>query len=597
MEVITPSDTLIDDLMQDIISIIKRHENAFPKSRFKKNIKSYWCPELDILKHVKVKAYTEWVEARRPREKDNPLCMADKAAKKTFRRRIKQISREYEETKIKEAVRSAEIDHTIFWRMLKREREGSCVKTPSIKDKSGKVVHNVDDILRVWRDHFAALGTPVESEHFNQEHFDRVNEKIDELESSKETDAFSRNKISFEEVRKGITLLNSGKAPGYDGVTKEHLVNAGNFMVQIITLLFNWILSTKHIPINFRRGVQIPLYKGKNTSTLEVNNYRGITLLSIFNKLFEVVMWKRIEKWWFESGAISHLQGACRKGISCVHSAYILQESISAILEKHDKVFVTYLDVSKAFDGVWIGGLFNRLWEIGIRGKTWRLLYNSYRDFKCKARVQNKLSEWYPLRCGIHQGGYLSLIKYLAFINSLITSLEESGLCCVLYGLCVSPLGYADDIAPSSTSKNKTDQVLKLVYEHSCTWRYRFNPKKSAVLVFGESERVNKTNSKHRMYKLGEDPIKETQSYDHLGLKNNCLWENKERTTEIISKGRKALNAASGFGLKPGGLSIKACGMIFWSLVIPIITFACELWILNDEDIMLLEDFQTNAGF
>ena len=307
-------------------------------------------------------------------------------------------------------------------------------------------------------------------------------------------------------------------------------------------------------------------------------------------------MWKRIEKWWFESGAISHLQGACRKGISCVHSAYVLQESISAILEKHDKVFVTYLDVSKAFDGVWIGGLFYRLWEIGIQGKTWRLLYNSYRDFKCKARVQNKLSEWYPLRCGIHQGGYLSLIKYLAFINSLITSLEESGLCCALYGLCVSPLGYADDIASASTSKNKTDQVLNLVYEHSCTWRYRFNPKKSAILVFGESERVNKTNSNHRMYRLGEDPIKETQSYDHLGLKNNCMWQNKERTIEKISKGRKALNAASGLGLKPGGLSIKACGMIFWSLVIPIITFACELWILNDEDILLLEDFQTYAG-
>ena len=152
-------------------------------------------------------------------------------------------------------------------------------------------------------------------------------------------------------------------------------------------------------------------------------------------------------------------------------------------------------------------------------------------------------------------------------------------------------MGYADDIASASTSKNKTDQVLNLVYEHSCTWRYRFNPKKSAILVFGESERVNKTNSNHRMYKLGEDPIKETQSYDHLGLKNNCMWQNKERTIEKISKGRKALNAASGLGLKPGGLSIKACGMIFCSLVIPIITFACELWILNDKDILLLEDF------
>ena len=237
----------------------------------------------------------------------------------------------------------------------------------------------------------------------------------------------------------------------------------------------------------------------------------------------------------------------------------------------------SYLDVSKAFDGVWIGGLFYRLWEIGVRGRTWRLLYNTYKDFKCKARVHNKTSEWYPLRCGIHQGGYLSLIKYLAFINSLITGLEQRGLCSSIYGISVSPLGYADDVASATTSKYNTDKVLKLVYDHSCMWRYRFNPPKSAVLVYGESKRENKNNSKFCTYKLGNDPIKETYSYDYLGLKNNCLRHNKERITKKISKGRRTLNAASGIGLKLGPLTFKACGMVFWAMIVPVVTFACEL--------------------
>ena len=250
-------------------------------------------------------------------------------------------------------------------------------------------------------------------------------------------------------------------------------------MVKIITLLFNWIVTTEFIPTNFRRGILVPLYKGKNTSTLEVNNYRGITLLSVFNKLFEVVIWKRLERWWFDSGVLTQLQGACRKGVSCVHSAFLLQESLSALLETiNNKIFVTYLDVTKAFDGVWIGGIFYRLWEMGVRGRTWRLLYYSYKDFKCRVRVQGELSEWYPLRGGIHQGGYLSLIKYLAFINSLLVNLENSNLCCAIYGISVSPLGYADDIATASISKTKTDRVLQIFYDHSCTWRYKFNPKK-----------------------------------------------------------------------------------------------------------------------
>ena len=407
---------------------------------------------------------------------------------------------------------------------------------------------------------------------------------------------FSDAVFSVEEIRRGVNTLNSGKTPGYDEVTKEHLKYAGVPMYRVLSILYNAILQTEYIPINFRRGVQVPLYKGKNASILDVNNYRGITLLTTFNKLFEVIFWKRLEQWWLDSEVVSQLQGACRKGVSCVHSAYILQETIATLLKANQKVFVTYLDVSKAFDGVWVEGLFFRLRELGVLGKTWRLLYQTYVDFKCRVRIQNQMSEWYSINCGIHQGGYLSLILYTAFINSLIFELESSRLCCVIHGINVSPLGYADDIATASTTKFNTDQTLRIVYRHSCKWRYSFNPKKSAILVYGEGEREYRRNTQYRYYRLGEDRIKEEVDYDHLGLKNNCLGQNTNRIKEKLSKGRKALNAASGLGLKSGGLTIRACGKLFWAMVVPIITFASELWVLSDEDIRLIEEFQRYAG-
>ena len=57
-------------------------------------------------------------------------------------------------------------------------------------------------------------------------------------------------------------------------------------------------IQREYVPICFRRGVQIPLYKGKNACSLDPNNYRGITLLSSFNKLFEILLWSRLEHWW-----------------------------------------------------------------------------------------------------------------------------------------------------------------------------------------------------------------------------------------------------------------------------------------------------------
>ena len=134
------------------------------------------------------------------------------------------------------------------------------------------------------------------------------------------------------EVSKAISKLHLRKASGYDNISTEHIKYAGPCLVYILTLVYNYILQSEYIPVNFRRGLQVPLYK--NTCTLDMNNYRGITLLTTFNKIFEILVWLRLEKWWNESGVISSLQGACRIGQSCVHTAYLLQETVSTALEE-----------------------------------------------------------------------------------------------------------------------------------------------------------------------------------------------------------------------------------------------------------------------
>ena len=138
-------------LMQDLTNIIKLHKGVIPKSRFRRNIKSYWCQKLTILKEVKLVAFRVWVDAGRPRESNIPLFEANKPAKKNFRKRLKQASKAYDKTKIKEAVEKAELDHTTFWKLLKREKDGPCVQTSSIKNPAGKVVHNVEEILGVCK--------------------------------------------------------------------------------------------------------------------------------------------------------------------------------------------------------------------------------------------------------------------------------------------------------------------------------------------------------------------------------------------------------------------------------------------------------------
>ena len=41
---------------------------------------------------------------------------------------------------------------------------------------------------------------------------------------------------------------------------------------------------------------------------------------------------------------------------------------------------------------------------------------------------------------------------------------------------------------------------------------------------------------------------------------------------------------------------MKACSFIFWSLIVPIVTFASELWVMGEGDVKLLDDFQIYSG-
>ena len=356
------------------------------------------------------------------------------------------------------------------------------------------------------------------------------------------------------------------------------------------------VVEIEYVPSNLRMGTQVPLCKGKNTCTLDQNNYRGITLLTSLNKVFEILLWEWMKDWWEGEQVISPLQGACRPGKSCVHSALALQEAISVGLGTRKSVLVAYLDVSKAFDGVWIDGLFYHLREMGLMGKTWRLLYACYQNFKCKVRISGEYSEWYTMEGGIHQGGFLSLLKYVAFIDPLLRNLENSGLGCEIAGIPTNPVGYADDLASACLSKCNVDQSLTIIGEYARKWRYSYNAKKSAVLVFGESKREHEKGVKYRNFTLDGEKVPEMTEYDHLGIKN-CLYHNYQpRTEDRISRGRRAFNAISGIGIRKKGVSMAACSVFYWSIIVPIVTYGCELWVLNSVEIEELRKLQRFIG-
>ena len=81
---------------------------------------------------------------------------------------------------------------------------------------------------------------------------------------------------------------------------------------------------------------------------------------------------------------ISEGQAGFRPNRSCVDHVYILGNTIQG---RKDAGLTTYcffllIDVQKAYGTVWRNGLWKKMWEIGIRRKTWRMMKKKTRCAK-----------------------------------------------------------------------------------------------------------------------------------------------------------------------------------------------------------------------
>ena len=323
-----------------------------------------------MLKKQKVAAYKLWKAAGSPREDSNVLWRNHKDAKRVFRCAIKRVQRNFEQREVDKLVEAAKMDKNKFWKILKRKRNQS--EAVAIKNKDGTIEYEIHSVVQAWKEHFRSLSAFDRDRVNDWEHHVKVSNEVQEWCRLNDDGTIFNNPLTTDEMETAVRTLNSGKSPGFDEITSEHIKCAGGELVEMLTRLYNRIIVTEYIPKNFRTGTQIPLYKGKNLCSLDPNSFRGITLLTSFNKLFEIVTWNTIT--WEDHNVISPLQGACLKGSSCLHTAAILQEAIAVGLGTSKRVFVAYFDVAQAFDSVWTDGLFFQLRKKGLVGKEWRLL-------------------------------------------------------------------------------------------------------------------------------------------------------------------------------------------------------------------------------
>lgn len=158
--------------------------------------------------------------------------------------------------------------------------------------------------------------------------------------------------ITGDEVRAAVRNLNRNKsASPSDNLLNEYFIETIDILVGHITDLFNIVFNAGYFPELWTQGFIVPLHKkGDNRN---VNNYRGITLISNFGKLFTSILTSRVEKWFDDNNMLSDAQFGFRKGLSTVYAIFVLHNLVQHMLSENKRFPCAFVDLKKAFDSVY----------------------------------------------------------------------------------------------------------------------------------------------------------------------------------------------------------------------------------------------------
>ena len=374
------------------------------------------------------------------------------------------------------------------------------------------------------------------------------------------------------------------KAPGWDNLCSENFKYAGHKTLKVITWILNALVSLSHVPAPLKKGLLVPVPKPSKDASIKDNN-RGITLVPVLYKILEKLMIKRELKW-FEDPCVNHeIQSAGKKGCSCLHSSFIVQETVAYNRNKGNTVYTAFLDTKKAFDTIWIIGLLYKLLKYGINSKMYWILKSAYTDYECTVIIGGETGDWFKPNRGVHQGAPMSMYLYTIYVNELIVLLRNSGHGISIHNEITSSPIHADDLTIMALYKHSLNHLLEVVYKYSVKWRYEYNTDKTIAMLWGQDKNPEMN------IQFGNEVIVPINTCKHMGIKLcNNQSELDRSYEERVGSARKVILASRGLG----GLQVpappKLLSKLYDSIAIPKMLFGLDVTPIKDRHLSKLEN-------
>ena len=488
-------------------------------------------------------------------------------AQQQLREEIEKMERERVQVQYDRLINEGGTKSRMFWKIRKQLLNANKPMEYDVITEEGNILKDEQEAKEYIAKYFENLycARPAKPEAISL-----TESMIDQVKSWEETTNKQKaSPVTNQELDAAIKSLKRGKSCGEDEIPNEIFLEANNATKGVFIQAFNDILQTKSIPVQWQLGTITKLYKGKGTKG-KCSNERGITVSSNAGKLLERIINNRAMK----DIEISDAQAGGRKKRATTDHLLILKDVIRQHKRRRKPLYLTFLDVTKAYDKAWLDGLLYNIYKRGVQGPTWNMIRKFNQNLKAVIKTRYGNTRPITIKDSIRQGGVLSVMMYSAMMDEIATRIEKEnkGVPNEKHNRKIGCLLWMDDAVLISDNPEEAQEILNITNQVANKYHLEFGPEKSKVMVFN-----NKTPIQ---LKLGDHVLEETTSYKYLGEvinnKNTLDDQIKEMNRKAEAALQTILSIAGDQALR--NIQMKTIWKLVETCIVPVITYGGETW-------------------